>query len=298
MRVVIISKKIDGEKEAIGASASESKAKEYIREEALTNFVLETVDLPTSAKQRVDNIYLAYKPQDGTKNSILVGYFTNRFNAQQASRPGGYISRIPLVENRHKSTTRPATSNKRSSPAARATDKKSSSAESDETATVNAHKVRILAGLVTLWLIAIAVIALLSRSSQHKWGENQETVTFLPDYCRNVSYYLSDRFKVYEFSCNEDTFKRYAANQDLIVQELEAHGRAKTFRQYADMKWDVPQGLTDAEQWKLWQEIAQPIVQEGYQITGRRGFNGEVLGFYDRHQQRVYYWEKAQHNNT
>ena len=88
MRVVIISKEKDGEKEAIGASASESQAEQYVQEEGLENCEFETVSVPTKANERIDNVYLAYKPQDGGHKVILVGYFTNRFNAQQAAQPG------------------------------------------------------------------------------------------------------------------------------------------------------------------------------------------------------------------
>lgn len=296
MRVVIISKEKNGEKEAIGVSLSESQAKKYIRDEALKDCSLEMIDFPSKTKEISECLYLAFKPQDGDQNSVLVGYFTNRFKAQQASQPGGHISRIPLVENRGKASARPslnprdnAESKNRKDVAKTAKHK----AKPNDAASRNFRKIRILLALVGLWMLAIIMIIVLAPGSQYEWGENVESVDFLPNYCRNISYYKSERFTVFEFPCNDEIFKRFAFDQKLIYKELEKQTRAKTYRQYAEIDWNAPEGLGDAEQWNLWKDLSQPTVEEGYYIYAKINYTGDVYGLYDGAAKRLYYWEKA-----
>lgn len=297
MQVVIISKEQNGEKEAIGASASKAQAEKYIREQELKNCNLEIIDLPANNKERLDSLYLAFKPQDGDQNTILVGYFTNRFKAQQASQPGGHISRIPLLENRPKSTTRPPTQPPQEIPSGEPENKRKSNPTKTQKvnreANTQNNKTRILFGLIVLWILAIVVMFSLSPSSNYEWGENKETVEFLPNYCRDISYYISERFKVYEFPCDETLFKRFAFEQKFIYKEIENPSRAKTYRQYAEVDWKAPDGLSDAEQWALWKNLSQPTVKDGAYIYAKMGFVGDVYGLFDRTAGRLYYWEKA-----
>ena len=300
MQVVIILKETDGKKEAIGASRTKTKAEEYLNRKSVDKYSTELVDIPSNNLDNIDYIYQAFKPTNRNTPPILVGYFTNRFNAQQASQPGGYIRRIPYFEKSGWSgqDTQKFSSGhlKTSASQVLKTDKQPSSANTSKNKPQSnlpkrRNNVPLLIVLIVTWLVVMVVISRSNKSS-FRLGENVNSVEFLPDYCSDISFFINERFRVYEFPCDPAKFKQYTAELELTVIELTSPKRARTYRQYAEIDWIPPKELNEDQQWQAWKDLSQPTVESGFEIIGRANFNGTVSGLYDSTSQRVYYWEK------
>ncbi|MFW5874225.1 MAG: hypothetical protein ACOCVJ_02355, partial [Verrucomicrobiota bacterium] len=79
--------------------------------------------------------------------------------------------------------------------------------------------IRALYALVVLVLaMPLALFFFLSQSPDY--GENLPSVSWLPDYASNISYYRSNQLQVYEFDASPENFKRWAESRGMTVRRL------------------------------------------------------------------------------
>ena len=114
---------------------------------------------------------------------------------------------------------------------------------------------------------------------------------WLPKTASNVSFYIDQRFYVYEFSISKNDFIIWAKENDLQIEELDKKPLTITrYLFYTDTPIEGMDKLSEEEQFIKWEAMTKATIVEGYSFDYSTPNNLiNISGGYDLSAERVYY---------
>jgi hypothetical protein len=147
----------------------------------------------------------------------------------------------------------------------------------------------LYAFFIAILVLPVSIFYFLSNSPDY--GENLPSVSWLPDYATDVSFYRSDQVNVFEFSASPEDFKKWAENKGMKVRSLLKAESVSRFHAYLP----APEELTNQtgaeggefspEALRAWQDKISCALEEGLVAKGPDG----EMALYDPVKKRAYY---------
>ncbi|WP_269526131.1 hypothetical protein [Coraliomargarita parva] len=128
--------------------------------------------------------------------------------------------------------------------------------------------IRALYALVIL-ILAMPIAVFFFLSSAPEYGEDMESVNWLPEYASMVSFYRSSQVQVYEFKVSASNFKRWAESQGMVVRRLAGKEILSRYKAYipTDLSESGNPAKTDGnfspEDFSVWQNAISISLSEG-----------------------------------
>ncbi len=147
----------------------------------------------------------------------------------------------------------------------------------------------LYAFIVLILLLPVAIF--FYATSGPKYGENVDSVSWLPDYTSNISYYRSKQVEVYEFKIKPDDFKTWAENNGMSVKRIvnpEIISRYNAYIPTAESESTepvTPDGVISVEQFEAWQQKISVTVESG--LLARSTEN--AIAVYDTETRKAYF---------
>lgn len=149
----------------------------------------------------------------------------------------------------------------------------------------------LYAFVVLILFLPLAVFFFLSQKPEY--GENVDSVGWLPDYASRVSYYRSDSVNVFEFDASPPEFKRWAESRGMAVRQLlreEILSRYKAYLPAEANDGETPapaDGRVTPDDFRKWQEAISVTLDHGWIARLR----DNITAVYDPEKGRAYYEE-------
>lgn len=130
----------------------------------------------------------------------------------------------------------------------------------------------LYAFVVLILCLPLAVYFFLSDGPDY--GENLESVGWLPAYASDISYYRSKQVQVFEFKVSGEDFKRWAESRGMSVRRLvnqEIISRYKAYIPTPAGKSSAPAtpgGVLTVEQFESWQQNISAKIDRGLIAEG------------------------------
>lgn len=141
-------------------------------------------------------------------------------------------------------------------------------------------------------LILLFPLALFSfLRSAPDYGENVESVAWLPDNTSQISYYRSKQVQVYEFRINPRDFKQWAERNGMVVLRLADPYVISRYKAYAPAtarsgEAALPPGrLISKEDFESWQDAISKKLETGLIARGGDG----AVALYDLENEKAYF---------
>lgn len=147
----------------------------------------------------------------------------------------------------------------------------------------------LYAFIVLILCLPLAVFFFLSGGPDY--GENLESVSWLPDYASDVSFYRSKQVRVFEFKASGEDFKRWAESRGMNVRRLlnqEIISRYKAYIPTPAAKSSAPAtpgGILTVEQFEFWQNDISARIERGLIAEGP----DQEIAIYDSQAQKAYF---------
>ncbi len=127
--------------------------------------------------------------------------------------------------------------------------------------------------------------------NRYEIAENLETVDWLPQSAKNISYYKRDQSYVYEFSIGETDFLLWAREKDLKYEKIEEGPIAVArYSFFIDAPNDDHENLSETESYQEWMSQNKVFINNGYFFEGDPDANeNNNSGSYDAEAGKVYY---------
>ena len=139
--------------------------------------------------------------------------------------------------------------------------------------------------LAMVALFPFAVFYMLQQGPD--FGENLQSVDWLPETASNVSYYRSDQVEIYEFSITVEEYKRWAERQGMHIRTITSPISVSRYMAYIPGNPHlVPSsdGLT-SEEFHQWQNMISIQVESGLYASEE----GHYTAVYDYNSHKCYY---------
>ena len=119
---------------------------------------------------------------------------------------------------------------------------------------------------LALLILPIALFYFLSHSPD--FGENVESVNWLPDHATQISYYRSKQVQVYEFKISPENFTNWAESHQMAIRPLDKQAALSRYKAYLPMdakqaKPISPGAPIAIEQFSVWQNEICIKISEG-----------------------------------
>jgi hypothetical protein len=143
--------------------------------------------------------------------------------------------------------------------------------------------------VVLLFCLPLATYFFLSRGPDY--GENLESVNWLPSYTSQISYYNSKQIKVFEFKVSHENFRQWAESRGMKVRRLTKQEIISRYKAYipspkmASSKPATPGGILTVEQFESWQNKISATVKHGLIAESPK----KEIALYDIKTQHAYY---------
>jgi hypothetical protein len=147
----------------------------------------------------------------------------------------------------------------------------------------------LYAFFILILILPLAVFFFLSNEPDY--GENVESVSWLPNYTSSISYYRSKQVHVYEFKVSAADFKRWAESNGMTVRRLinqEILSRYKAYvptEQGQTGKPISPDGSVSIKQFEAWQAAISIKIDAG--LIAKNA--SEAIAIYDLDTQKAYF---------
>jgi hypothetical protein len=160
----------------------------------------------------------------------------------------------------------------------------------------NRRDLRALYTLIALLLcLPLAIFFYLNDGPDY--GENLDTVNWLPDYTHNISYYRSKQIQVYEFTIEHEDFRQWATARGMRIKRLTQQEIISRYKAYLPAPASQPKPSEFAvdqinkQQFESWQndisaKVEQGLIAEGdekniavYNIKTRRAYYEQLINF-------------------
>ncbi|WP_308984112.1 hypothetical protein [Thalassobacterium sedimentorum] len=142
---------------------------------------------------------------------------------------------------------------------------------------------------VLMLCFPFAIFFLLSRGPDY--GENIDSVSWLPNYASDISYYRSKQVQVFEFKVSGEDFKRWAESRGMSVRRLVNQEIISRYRAYIPTPNSrssspaTPGGVLTIEQFESWQDDISAKVARGLIAESPE----KEIAIYDSHTKKAYY---------
>ena len=147
----------------------------------------------------------------------------------------------------------------------------------------------LYAFFVSLILLPFAIYFYLKSAPEY--GENVPSVSWLPNYATDISFYKSQQIQVYEFKTSAEDFKSWAKQKGMRIQSItEPELLSRYFAYFPKTEGGTGEpGSTDSESSiearRKWENKIKIVVQSG---TIARG-EGGAIAIYDENTRKAYY---------
>lgn len=140
-------------------------------------------------------------------------------------------------------------------------------------------------------ILLLPVAIYFYASSGPDYGENLDSVNWLPGYTSDISFYRSKQVKVYEFRIKAEDFKTWAAANAMTVRRIESPEILSRYKAYIPTPEGqssepvAPGGMVSVEQFQEWQSAISITVEVGIIAEGE----DDAIAVYDVRTQKAYY---------
>lgn len=147
----------------------------------------------------------------------------------------------------------------------------------------------LYAFVVLILCLPLAVFFYLSGGADY--GENLESVGWLPDFASDISYYRSKQVQVFEFRVGSENFKRWAESRGMKVQRLVSQEIVSRYKAYIptpagkSSEPATPGGVISVEQFEAWQNDISAKIATGLIAEGA----DDAIAIYDKKAQKAYF---------
>ncbi len=147
----------------------------------------------------------------------------------------------------------------------------------------------LYAFVVLILCLPIAIFIFLSGGPDY--GENLESVSWLPSYTSDISYYRSKQVQVFEFKVSGTDFKRWAESRGMSVRRLTNHEIISRYKAYIPTPESssstpaTPGGVLTVEQFESWQNKISAKVDRGLIAEG----SDKEIAIYDSLTKKAYF---------
>jgi len=118
--------------------------------------------------------------------------------------------------------------------------------------------------------IFLPLAVLYAMSQGPSYGENVDSVKWLPEYTSNISYYKSDQVHIYEFSISPDNFKKLMEGQGYQVRSILKPVSLSRYAAYipnsTSSNFSDDEQITE-EELIAWQSLINTRVEKGLYVT-------------------------------
>lgn len=149
---------------------------------------------------------------------------------------------------------------------------------------------RALYAFVVLILCLPIAIYLFLRGGPD-YGENLDSVSWLPSYTSDISYYRSKQVQVFEFKVSGEDFKRWAESRGMNVRRLANQEIISRYKAYIPSPAGesstpaTPGGVLSVEQFEAWQNNISAKVDRGLIAESPE----KEIAIYDSKTKKAYY---------
>lgn len=150
--------------------------------------------------------------------------------------------------------------------------------------------IRALYAMVALMLLLPLAILFFLKSAPD-YGENLQSVKWLPDSASDISFYRSKQVQVYEFDMPSDDFRKWAEFKGMTIRRLSSTEIVSRYKAYipteAGKKGEPasPDGEVDFDEFKAWQNAISAKVEAGLIAKSP----DQAVAIYDAATKRVYF---------
>ena len=147
----------------------------------------------------------------------------------------------------------------------------------------------LYAFIVLILCLPLAIFFFISGGPEY--GENLDSVSWLPSYTSDISFYRSKQVKVYEFTAKAEDFKRWAEGKGMSVRRLANQEIISRYKAYIPTEAGqssepvTPGGVLTPEQFSSWQNAISAKVDRGLIAESP----DKEIALYDSILQRAYY---------
>ncbi|MBT64497.1 MAG: hypothetical protein CML13_14960 [Puniceicoccaceae bacterium] len=147
----------------------------------------------------------------------------------------------------------------------------------------------LYAFVVLILCLPLAVFYFLTRGPEY--GENVDSVSWLPSYTSDISYYRSNQVQVFEFKVSSQDFKRWAESRGMSVRRLitkEIISRYKAYIPPPNSQSTAtipPGGVLSVGEFESWQDDISAKVEQGLIAESPL----KDIAIYDNRTQKAYY---------
>jgi hypothetical protein len=147
----------------------------------------------------------------------------------------------------------------------------------------------LYAFIVLILCLPLAIFFFISGGPEY--GENLDSVSWLPSYTSDISFYRSKQVKVYEFSAKAEDFKRWAESKGMSVRRLANQEIISRYKAYIPTEASQSSepvtagGVLTPEQFNSWQNAISAKVDRGLIAESP----DREIALFDSIRQRAYY---------
>jgi len=147
--------------------------------------------------------------------------------------------------------------------------------------------------VVLSWMICLLVLVrgfLYYNEPKIQFVEHVDAVEWLPPEASDISYYIVDDFRSFEFKISENGFLDWVKKEQYQFEEIT--GEPVKLPRYT-FDADIPvelSGLNDQERFEKWELVMKVIIEAGYVLKARNDDGDPIdMGGYDRESGYAYY---------
>ncbi|MGZ0655681.1 hypothetical protein ACWPKO_11360 [Coraliomargarita sp. W4R53] len=143
--------------------------------------------------------------------------------------------------------------------------------------------------VVLILCLPLAIFFFLSRGPDY--DENVDSVSWLPNYASDISYYRSKQVQVFEFKISGEDFKRWAESRGMSVRRLVNQEIISRYKAYIPTPSSssntpaTPGGVFTIEQFESWQDDISAKVELGLIAESPE----KEISIYDSRTKKAYY---------
>lgn len=147
----------------------------------------------------------------------------------------------------------------------------------------------LYAFFAAILILPVSVFYFLSNSPDY--GENVRSVSWLPGYASDISYYRSNQVEVFEFTVGEEDFKAWAGSKGMTVQSISTPESISRYRAYLPATNKVIEESSGAddefspEAISKWQDEISFSLKTGLYAQG----DDEARALFDPAKERAYF---------
>ena len=267
MRLYIVINETGGSSSAIAAFSNEERAAEYVGKTDEKNHRVKPLDVSTESQFSTLWIYAVHETVEDDRVEIT-GYHFNRYDAEESSGYEGQVTRLeidqePESEDSPAGPEPPATEVVEPvapRPAERRPRRKRARGEQGAW-----HTYRITKLIFSLILVAVVwSILRWTQRPDYEWGENLESVEWLPTTAHNISFYRDARFTIFEFSISLNGFQDWATSSGYKPARIGKEPvKIARYRFYLNEPIEGFEQMDENQQYEVWQEMTMVLIDRG-----------------------------------